>query len=84
MPFFGWKNVLFGVLVRDQMKRSEVTQEQFAIWSFERDREVNLYSMDAKFENLPKDEWESYLEEADYYLKETDDWPVDILDRLSE
>lgn len=60
-----------------------VTKEQFAIWSFERDKEVGLYPKDLPFECLPKDEQEAYVSEAEFYLgKPQAEWPDDILQRL--
>lgn len=65
------------------MKASEVTRLQFAQWSFERDRLLNMYPRRMPWTELPEDEKVVYLEEADYYLKGVvADWPVDILKRL--
>ena len=62
---------------------TKITREQFALWSFERDRSVGLYSRAQTWQNLPKDEKDDYLEEADYYMKLSRcDWPEDILERL--
>ena len=64
-----------------------MTREEFARFSFLRDLEVGCYEDDPeirKFDDLPKCERNSYLDEADLYLKLTlDKWPVDILERMT-
>jgi hypothetical protein len=62
----------------------EVTVEQFAHWSFERDRQVGLYPNTKKFNKLPADERQSYMDEAKFYIDSVprDNWPEDILERL--
>lgn len=64
-----------------------MTKEEFARFSFLRDLEVGGYEDDPeikKFEYLPKDEQEIYLEEAQEYFKMTlDKWPLDILERMT-
>ena len=68
------------------MNISEVTQEQFAQWSFERDFEVGEFDDDLKikvFNDLSSDERDIYMEEAEYYLTGSKiGWPMDILARL--
>ena len=64
-----------------------ITREQFARWSFFRDRRVGCFSHPApkSFSKLPKEDQELYLEEADFYLgKPLVDWPIDILKRLDK
>jgi len=66
------------------MKQSEVTQQQFAEWSFERDQSIGIYPGRTSLADLPEDEQNQYQEEAAYYLNEhpKDDWPKDIMVRL--
>lgn len=70
------------------MKIEEVTVEQFAKWTLERDHESGCFDdepeISKEWDQLPEDYKESYLEEATYYVNEHphDDWPVDILERL--
>jgi len=69
------------------MKISEVSREQFATWSVERDIAAGGFDEDPNiksFSDLPKEEQKIYLDEADYYLTKhpKDDWPTDILVRL--
>lgn len=63
-----------------------ITRDEFALWSFERDRTVGLHKRSTKWEDLDKEEQDLYLEEADYYIKEGPDsgigWPCHILDRM--
>jgi len=68
------------------MKQGEVSKEQFAKWSFERDRSVGLFDEDDEWNTLDAEEREEYLDEAEYYLTKhpKDDWPEDILERLSK
>ncbi len=67
------------------MKQKDVTVKQFAMWSFERDQKVGLFAKSIKYDNLPKDEKEAYESEAKHYINKhpKDDWPVDIMKRLS-
>jgi hypothetical protein len=66
------------------MKREEVTAEQFAYWSFLRDKELGLVR--GEFAKLSPDEKVVYLEEAKFYLAGHShlDWPEDILARLTD
>lgn len=65
------------------MKPEDVTVEQFAMWSFERDKSEGLYGKYRTYESLPCDEVAGYLTEASYYMKGAkSDWPNDILERL--
>ena len=69
---------------------NEVTREQFALWSFERDRDEEQRgffpderTLPNSWEELPRDDKVVYLSEADYYLKlPRGHWPADILTRL--
>jgi len=59
-------------------------RERFARLSFERDKGCELYPKSQKFETLPGDEKQGYLDEADYYLsRPVAEWPDDIIVRLS-
>lgn len=61
----------------------EVSREQFALWSFERDKKVELYEEEETFESISREEREGYLEEAEYFLSlDKSEWPNDILERL--
>lgn len=65
-----------------------ITREEFALWTFERDRSVGLYKKSAKWETLDKEDQDLYLEEADYYIKLGPHggigWPNHILDRMND
>lgn len=64
---------------------------QFAQWSFERDRAVGCFAPAPQirtFSCLSDEERQVYLEEADFYLAKPadawlDEWPEDILERLT-
>lgn len=61
-----------------------MTKQQFAELSFERDRVMGMYPRRMPWKNLPDDEKQIYLEEAELYLKmPTSEWPIDILKKLS-
>lgn len=65
------------------MKASDVTKQQFAEWSFQRDRLLNMYPRKMPWTELPADEKLIYLEEAEVYLKlPASEWPVDIRRKL--
>ena len=75
------------------MKTSNVTVEQFARWSFERDkREVGEEFKKLKsFEQLPAEDKRAYYKEAKMYLElhpYGDDgscgWPLDILKKVKK
>lgn len=67
------------------MKQSEVTVEQFAIWSFERDVEDGCFDGSCKWDKMSQGVKDSYLKEADFYItKQLDDWPIEILQRLAD
>jgi len=64
-----------------------MTRERFALWSFERDLKAGCYLEEVPritaWHQLPIDEQEIYLEEADMYLKKSmAEWPEDILERM--
>lgn len=70
------------------MKKSEVTEEMFARWSFERDKKLGLAEgHERSFEDLDAEIRQLYLDEANAYFTHPtmkDDWPTDILNRLEE
>lgn len=66
---------------------SSPSRMQFAQWSFERDRAAGCFA-DAPqvktFFCLSDEERQAYMEEADFYFaKPMDEWPEDILERLT-
>jgi len=66
------------------MLASEVTRQRFAEWSFEFDRNYKgMYPRKMPWGEIPQDERELYLEDADRYLKmPVEQWPVEIQKRL--
>ena len=69
------------------MKQAEVTQDQFAQWSFERDLKEGLFQGTTirAFSDLESEEQGTYQQEAHFYLTQhRDDWPTDILKRLED
>ena len=66
------------------MKKSDVTVEQFAKWSFERDVARKLEY--GTWDNADDETQEDYLDEAGFYFTGSmaDNWPLDILNRLDK
>ena len=62
------------------MKKHEVSKEQFAKWSFERDRSVGLFGEDEEWSTLDAEERKDYIKEAGHYMVKQDgqfryNWP---------
>jgi hypothetical protein len=72
------------------MQRENVTVALFSKWSFENDLAEGLFEHDddmkgvAELSSAPAEVREVYETEANAYLKSKNDWPVNILVRLSE
>ena len=68
------------------MKKSEVTVEQFARWSVEEDVKNRLLPRYATLENIPVDERDIYLSEADCYINDEPaiGWPCFIVEKLDK
>ena len=65
----------------------EITKEQFAIWSFERDLSAGCFDEEINkpksLNDLSSEEYRTYLDEAEmYFTLSREDWPIDILERL--
>jgi len=69
-----------------KLRRSEVTIRQFAVWCFERDRDIGQFSDQATFDGLPEPDRDVYLDEAKEYVDGSlrNNWPLDILNKIQE
>lgn len=70
--------------VPKKLRKEEVTKEQFAKWSFERDMRLDITD-NIRWEDTSQEEKDLYLDEANFYFtdeKMKDDWPLDIMVRL--
>lgn len=66
------------------MEREDISCDQFAKWSFERDKKNRVLDSDLSWEDLDTCQRQAYLDEANFYLFRCSKLPEDIQILLKE